>query len=190
MQKKKVKSSTTLEKVFENLIDAVGEDRSREGMQKTADRAAKAYMDLTKGYYEDPVAILTKAIFKSNAKDLVLIKNIEFYSLCEHHLLPFYGNCHIAYLPKGKIIGLSKFARLTDVFARRFQVQENLTAQIANSIQSIIKPYGVIVMIEAEHMCMRMRGVEKKNSSMVTVCALGEFEKNLELQGNFFKMVK
>lgn len=190
MLKKKVNSSTTLENIFENLIDAVGEDRSREGLQKTALRAAQAYADLTKGYHEDPVAILTKAIFKSNAKDLVLVKNIEFYSLCEHHLLPFYGSCCIAYLPKGKIIGLSKFARLTDVFARRFQVQENLTAQIAHGIQSVIKPYGVMVMMEAEHMCMRMRGVEKKNSSMVTVCALGEFSQDLELQANFFKLVK
>ncbi len=180
----------TLEKIFEDFIDEIGEDRKREGLQKTAARAARAYTDLTKGYRQDPAAILKQAIFESNAKDLVLVKNIELYSLCEHHLLPFYGNCHIAYLPKGQIIGLSKFARLVDVFARRCQVQENLTSQIANSIQDVVKPYGVIVMIEAEHMCMRMRGVEKKNSSMVTVCALGEFEKELALQNNFFNLVK
>ena len=165
-----------MEEQFRELLLEVGEDPEREGLLKTPHRAAEALRFLTRGYQQDVATILNGAIFEEEIDDMIIVKNVEFYSLCEHHLLPFFGRCHVGYLPNGKIVGLSKIARLVDMFARRLQVQERLTNQIAHALEEAIQPRGVAVVMEAQHLCMMSRGVEKQSSSMVTSAVLGAFQ--------------
>jgi GTP cyclohydrolase IA len=163
---------------YQNIIERLGEDPTREGLLKTPERAAKAMQFLTQGYEQDGAEILRSALFTEEHQQMVLVKDIEVYSLCEHHILPFFGKAHIAYIPNGKIVGLSKLPRVVDVFARRLQVQERLTFQIRDCIQDTLKPLGVAVVIEAQHMCMQMRGVQKQNSVTTTSAFTGEFLKD------------
>ncbi|MEX0820663.1 MAG: GTP cyclohydrolase I FolE [Rhodothermales bacterium] len=160
-----------------DIIRALGEDPSREGLLKTPERVAKAYQFLLHGYHMDPEAILTSAIFEEDYSEMILVKDIEVYSLCEHHMLPFFGRAHVAYIPDGKIVGLSKIPRVVDVFARRLQVQERLTLQVRDAISDVLSPLGVAVVIEAKHLCMMMRGAEKQNSTTTTSAMSGEFMK-------------
>ncbi|MBP6730755.1 MAG: GTP cyclohydrolase I FolE [Chitinophagales bacterium] len=162
---------------YTEILKALGEDVSRNGLEKTPERAAKAMHYLTQGYEMDAGAILRGALFDENHNQMVIVKDIELYSLCEHHMLPFYGRAHIAYIPNGKIVGLSKLARVVDVFARRLQVQERLTIQVRDALQDALQPLGVAVVIEAKHLCMMMRGVSKQNSVTTTSAFTGEFEK-------------
>ena len=173
---------------FSEIITHLGEDVDREGIVKTPERAAKAMQFLTSGYEMDPAKILQKAMFKEDYNDMVVVKNIELYSLCEHHMLPFFGKAHIAYIPNGHIIGLSKLPRIVDVFARRLQVQERLTHDILECINDTLKPKGVAVVIEASHMCMMMRGVQKQNSTTTTSGFRGQFEKQ-ETRNEFLKLI-
>lgn len=161
---------------YKQIISLLGEDAAREGLLDTPERVAKAMQFLTKGYKENPQEILQKALFKEDYRQMVIVKDIDFYSLCEHHMLPFWGKAHVAYIPNGYITGLSKIPRVVDVFARRLQVQERLTSQIKDCIQTTLKPLGVMVVIEAQHMCMQMRGVEKQNSVTTTSDFTGAFE--------------
>lgn len=162
---------------YKEIIENVGEDVAREGLIKTPERASKAMHYLTHGYDMDPQEILRKALFHEDHNEMVIVKDIELYSLCEHHMLPFFGKAHIAYIPNGKIVGLSKLPRLVDVFARRLQVQERLTVQIKEVIDEVLEPHGTAVVIEAQHLCMMMRGVQKQNSSTTTSSFSGEFVK-------------
>ncbi len=173
---------------YEDILDTMGEDKSRDGLLKTPDRAAKAMQFLTQGYDLDPQAILTGALFKEDYSEMVIVKDIELYSLCEHHILPFFGKAHVAYIPNGYIVGLSKIPRIIDAFARRLQVQERLTDEILNCIQDTLKPHGVAVVIEAAHMCMMMRGVQKQNSVTTTSAFTGEF-KNVESRSEFLNLI-
>lgn len=173
---------------FSEIITHLGEDVEREGIVKTPERAAKAMQFLTSGYEMDPAKILKKAMFKEDYNDMVVVKNIELYSLCEHHMLPFFGKAHIAYIPNGHIVGLSKLPRIVDVFARRLQVQERLTHDILECINDTLKPKGVAVVIEASHMCMMMRGVQKQNSTTTTSGFRGQFEKQ-ETRNEFLKLI-
>jgi GTP cyclohydrolase I len=175
---------------FAKIIQSLGEDLNREGLKKTPERAAKALQFLTQGYQQDVATVVNDAIFPSEMSELVIVKNIELYSLCEHHLLPFFGKCHIGYLPQGKVIGLSKIARIVDIFARRLQIQEELTHQIATCIQESINAAGVGVIIEAQHLCMMMRGVEKQNSLMTTSVMLGSLRSNPSTRAEFLTLVK
>ena len=172
------------------VLAAVGEDPDREGLVKTPERVEKAFRFLTKGYQEDVRALLNSALFSVCYDEMVLVKDIEVFSLCEHHLLPFFGKAHVAYIPKNKVVGLSKIPRLVDAFARRLQVQERLTVEIANAIQDTIHPGGVGVVIEAMHLCMIMRGVEKQNSVAVTSCMLGAFRRQQQTRNEFLSLVK
>ncbi|HZR05018.1 MAG TPA: GTP cyclohydrolase I FolE [Candidatus Udaeobacter sp.] len=176
--------------VYRELLQAIGEDIDREGLQRTPDRAARAMEFLTQGYRQNLDEIINGAVFESNASEIILVKDIELYSLCEHHLLPFIGRAHVAYLPNGKVIGLSKVARIVDVFARRLQIQENLTTQIAESLMSCLQPSGVAVVVEAKHLCMMMRGVEKQNSVMKTSCLLGTFKDDARTRSEFLSLLK
>ncbi|MFZ1136062.1 MAG: GTP cyclohydrolase I FolE [Candidatus Korobacteraceae bacterium] len=168
-------TSASLEELTRELLVRLGEDPTREGLLRTPERIANAYQYLTKGYHEDPAEVLNGALFSVDYDEMVIVKDIEMFSLCEHHMLPFFGKVHIAYLPKGKVLGLSKLPRLVEVFARRLQVQERLTVEIAESIQKAIHPLGVGVVIEARHLCMMMRGVEKQHSATVTSSMIGAF---------------
>jgi GTP cyclohydrolase IA len=168
-------TSASLEELMRELLVRLGEDPRREGLMKTPERFARAYQYLTKGYSEDPAEVLSGALFSVDYDEMVIVKDIEMFSLCEHHMLPFFGKVHIAYIPKGKVLGLSKLPRLVEVFARRLQVQERLTVQIAESIQQAIQPLGVGVVVAARHLCMMMRGVEKQHSATVTSSMLGAF---------------
>jgi GTP cyclohydrolase IA len=168
--------SEAIEKAVMTILTEVGEDPKREGLLRTPNRVARAYEFLTKGYKVNIETLVNNAIFQEECDEMVVVRNIEFYSLCEHHLLPFYGKCHVAYLPKGKIIGLSKVPRIIDAFARRLQVQERLTNQIADTLQQLLQPHGVAVIMEGKHLCMMMRGVEKQNSFVTTSAMLGEFK--------------
>jgi GTP cyclohydrolase I len=168
-------TSASLEDLTRELLVRLGEDPRREGLVKTPERFAKAFQYLTKGYNEDPAEVLNGALFTVDYDEMVIVKDIEMFSLCEHHLLPFFGKVHIAYIPKGKVLGLSKLPRLVEVFARRLQVQERLTVEIAEAIQNAIQPMGVGVVIEARHLCMMMRGVEKQHSATVTSSMIGAF---------------
>lgn len=175
---------------YKEILGLLGEDASREGLLKTPERVAKAMQFLTKGYHEDPEAILRSAMFKEeDYKQMVIVKDIDFYSLCEHHMLPFFGKVHVAYIPKNHITGLSKIPRVVDVFARRLQIQERLTKQIKDCIQKTLDPAGVMVVIEAQHMCMQMRGVEKQNSLTVTSDFSGVFEQ-AEKREEFMNLIK
>jgi len=173
---------------IENVLRLVGEDPAREGLLKTPHRVGKAFQFLTKGYHEDPEAILRAALFEEDYRQMVVVKDIEFYSLCEHHLLPFFGKAHVAYIPNGKITGLSKIARVVDVFARRLQVQERMTMQIKECIQHTLNPLGVMVVIEAEHMCMQMRGVQKQHSMTTTSDFTGAFTRP-ETREEFLRLI-
>jgi len=175
---------------YRELLQAIGEDVDREGLLRTPDRAARALEFLTQGYRQNLEEIINGAVFESSASEIILVKDIELYSLCEHHLLPFIGRAHVAYLPNGKVIGLSKVARIVDVFARRLQIQENLTTQIAESLMNCLQPSGVAVVVEAKHLCMMMRGVEKQNSVMKTSCLLGTFKEDARTRSEFLSLLK
>ena len=177
-----------MEKAYASIISAVGEDLTRPGLADTPKRAAKAFQYLCKGYQDDLDTLVNNAIFPSDNDEMVIVKDIELYSLCEHHLLPFIGKCHVAYLPDGKVLGLSKFARIVDMYARRLQIQENLTKQIADAVQQVTDARGVGVIIEARHMCMMMRGVEKQNSAMKTSIMLGRFRENPQTRSEFLSL--
>ena len=174
---------------YRTLIDAINEDVGREGLLKTPHRAAKAFLELTVGYRQDLKTLINEAVYQTESDEMVIVKDIELYSLCEHHLLPFMGKCHVGYIPKGKVIGLSKIARIVDYFARRLQIQENLTYQIATCLEEAIGAAGVTVVIEAEHMCMRMRGVGKQNSLMKTSASVGVMKENSGMRGEFLKLI-
>ena len=178
-----------MEDFFISLLKHIGEDVNRQGLKATPKRAAKAFSYLTKGYRDNIDEIVNHAIFESDNDEMIIVKDIELYSLCEHHLIPFFGKCHVGYLPKGKIIGLSKVARIVEVFARRLQVQENLTKQIAEAILKYTNARGVGVVIEAKHLCMMMRGVEKQNSIMKTSCMLGAFRKEISTRSEFLSLI-
>ncbi len=178
-----------LESSFRQIIGAVGEDVKREGLIDTPKRAAKAMEFLTQGYRQNLDEIINNAIFESDNDEMVIVKDIELYSLCEHHMLPFIGKCHIAYIPNGKVLGLSKFARIIDMFARRLQIQENLTRQIAEAVQQVTGAKGVGVVIEAKHMCMMMRGVEKQNSVMSSSMMLGTMRESQAARSEFLTLI-
>lgn len=175
--------------LVKTLLTEIGEDPEREGLLSTPLRAAKAYEFLTRGYHQDIGEVMNKAIFNERYDEMVLVKNIDFYSLCEHHLLPFYGKVHVAYIPNGKIVGLSKVPRIVEVFARRLQVQERMTQQIADTIEKYLQPNGVAVVAEAFHMCMMMRGVEKQNSSATTSAMHGVFQDDARTRMEFLDLI-
>lgn len=179
-----------MENAFSTIITEVGEDESRPGLVDTPKRAAKAFKYLTKGYEQNLDEVVNGAIFPSDTDELVIVEGIELYSLCEHHLLPFIGKCHVGYLPTGKVLGLSKIARIVDMYARRFQIQENLTKEIAEAIMSVTGASGVAVIIEAQHMCMMMRGVEKQNSLMKTSVMLGRLREDHRTRAEFLSLLK
>ena len=178
-----------MERVFGRLLEAVGEDREREGLLKTPGRAARSFEFLTQGYRQSVEDVVNGAIFHSDANEIVMVKDIELYSMCEHHLLPFIGRAHVAYIPNGKVIGLSKVARIVDVFARRLQIQEQLTTQIAEALMGVLHPAGVAVVIEAKHLCMMMRGVEKQNSVMKTSSLRGVFKDDARTRSEFLSLL-
>ena len=179
-----------LSDAYESIIKNVGEDTTREGLIKTPKRAAKALMFFTEGYEMNINEILNNAIFDTDNDGMVILKDILMFSMCEHHLVPFFGKCHIGYIPNKKVIGLSKLARIVDIFAKRFQIQERLTKQIAEAINEVIKPRGVAVVVEAKHMCMSMRGVQKSDSMTTTSCMLGEFMNNSKTRSEFLQLLK
>ena len=178
-----------MEEAFKKIISSTGEDVHRDGLKDTPKRAAKAFEFLTQGYHQSLESVVNGALFSTNNDEMIIVKDIELYSLCEHHLLPFTGKCHVAYLPNGKIIGLSKIARIVDMFARRLQVQEKLTQQIAETVLDITQGRGVGVIIEAKHFCMMMRGVEKQNSTMTTSMMLGTFRDDRRTRAEFLSLV-
>jgi len=178
-----------IEEIFTELITAVGEDINREGLVDTPKRAAAAFRYLNSGYHQSLENVLNNAIFEADSEDLVMVRNIELYSLCEHHLLPFIGKCHVGYLPQGKVIGLSKVARIVEMYSRRLQIQERLTKQIADAIQTAVNPRGVAVVVEAKHLCMMMRGVEKQNSVMTTSDMLGLFRERISTRSEFLNLL-
>jgi GTP cyclohydrolase I len=179
-----------MEEAVRTLLAGLGEDPHREGLEKTPERVAKALRFLTSGYAQDAKALINEALFTVTYDEMVVVKDIDVFSLCEHHLLPFHGKAHVAYLPNGKVVGLSKIPRLVDMFARRLQVQERLTVQIAEAIRDHIQPRGVAVIVEAMHFCMMMRGVEKQNSVAVTSCMLGVFRENQPTREEFLSFVR
>lgn len=178
-----------LEQHVHAILNQIGENPQREGLLKTPYRVAKAYRFLTQGYEMDIEAVLNAAVFEEDYNEMVIVKDIDFYSLCEHHMLPFFGKCHIAYIPNGKIVGLSKMPRIVEVFARRLQVQERMTQQIAEALQSALDPLGVAVVCEGKHMCMMMRGVQKQNSVATTSEMLGAFESNSKTREEFLRLI-
>ena len=171
-------------------LAAIGEDPDREGLARTPHRVAKAWSFLTAGYGQTLAEVVGEGIFAAEGSEMVIVKDIEFYSMCEHHMLPFIGKAHVAYLPKGKVLGLSKVARIVDMYARRLQIQENLSRQIAEAVQQVTGAAGVAVVVEAKHMCMMMRGVEKQNSTMITSVMLGEFRDNAATRSEFLSLIK
>ncbi len=179
----------SMQQSYANILTAVGEDLTRPGLQDTPMRAAKAFSFLTSGYSKTLAEVTNSAVFPSDNHEMVLVKNIEFYSLCEHHLLPFYGRVHIAYLPEGQVLGLSKFARITEMFARRLQIQENLTQQIAEAVAEVTQARGVAVVIDSAHMCMMMRGVGKQESTTRTVSFVGDFKTDKDARREFLNAV-
>jgi GTP cyclohydrolase IA len=183
-------TSASYEELVREMIVRLGEDPDREGLARTPERVEKAMQFLVKGYKEDPEALLRKALFTVDYDEMVIVKDIEMFSLCEHHLLPFFGKVHVAYIPKGKVIGLSKIPRLIEAFSRRLQIQERLTTQIAEAIQHAVEPQGVGVVIEARHLCMMMRGVEKQHSSAVTSSMLGCFRNEEETRTEFLSLIR
>ncbi|PYX33815.1 MAG: GTP cyclohydrolase I FolE [Acidobacteria bacterium] len=183
-------TSASYEDLVREMLVRLGEDPDREGLVRTPERVQKAYQFLTRGYKEDPEALLRKALFTVTYDEMVIVKDVEMFSLCEHHMLPFFGKVHVAYIPNGKVIGLSKIPRLIEIFSRRLQIQERLTTQIAETIQKTIEPQGVGVVIEARHLCMMMRGVEKQHSAAVTSSMLGCFRKEQETRTEFLSLIR
>ena len=183
------KKIDSIEQAYRDLLEAIGENPERQGLMKTPARAARALEFLTQGYRQSVAEIVNGAIYDSDASEIILVKDIELYSMCEHHLLPFIGRAHVAYIPNGKVIGLSKMARMVDVFARRLQIQENLTTQVADALMDVLSPEGVAVVIEAKHLCMMMRGVEKQNSIMKTSCLLGCFKDSATTRSEFLSLL-
>jgi GTP cyclohydrolase IA len=179
-----------MEEQIRHILKALGEDPDREGLVKTPYRVTQALTFLTQGYQQDPAKVINDALFTEDYEEMIVQRDIDFYSLCEHHLLPFFGKAHVAYIPHHKIVGISKLARLVDVYARRLQVQERLTNQIANTIMEKLDPLGVAVVIEAEHLCMRMRGVEKQNSMIITSTLLGAFRTRQETRQEFMTLIR
>ena len=178
-----------MEKEFRTIIEQIGEDPNREGLLDTPERAAKAMDFLTRGYGQTLDQVVNRALFESDASEMIVVQDIELYSMCEHHMLPFIGKCHVAYVPTGKVLGLSKVARIVELYARRLQIQENLTRQIAEAVQEVTDASGVGVIIEAQHMCMMMRGVEKQNSVMKTSVMLGTFRSNQSTRMEFLSLI-
>jgi GTP cyclohydrolase IA len=183
-------TSATFEELVREMLVRLGEDPEREGLLRTPERVHKAFEFLTRGYNEDPEAMLKKALFTVSYDEMVIVKDVEVFSLCEHHVLPFFGKVHVAYIPNGKVIGLSKIPRLIEIFSRRLQIQERLTTQIAETIQKVIQPQGVGVVIEARHLCMMMRGVEKQHSQAVTSSMLGCFREEQETRTEFLSLIR
>ena len=183
-------TSASYEELVREMLVRLGEDPDREGLIRTPERVKKAYEFLTRGYKEDPEALLRKALFTVTYDEMVIVKDVEMFSLCEHHMLPFFGKVHVAYIPNGKVIGLSKIPRLIEIFSRRLQIQERLTTQIAETIQKTIEPQGVGVVIEARHLCMMMRGVEKQHSAAVTSSMLGCFRNEQETRTEFLSLIR
>jgi GTP cyclohydrolase IA len=179
-----------MEEQIRHILKVLGEDPDREGLVKTPSRVAQALTFMTRGYQMDPGQVINDALFTEDYEEMILQRDIDFYSLCEHHLLPFFGKAHVAYIPHHKIVGISKLARLVDVYARRLQVQERLTNQIANIIMEKLEPLGVAVVIEAEHLCMRMRGVQKQNSMIITSTLLGAFRTRQETRNEFMTLIR
>ena len=178
-----------IEEITKQLLEEIGEDPHREGLIKTPYRVSKAWDFFSKGYKENLDVIINGAIFEEDARDMVIVRDIEFFSLCEHHLIPFFGKAHVGYIPNGKVIGLSKIPRIIDMFSRRLQVQERLTHQIADAINSVLNPKGVSVVMEGRHMCMQMRGVEKQNSFTSTSAMSGQFKKSAETRSEFLSII-
>lgn len=179
-----------MNELYKGLLSKIGENPNREGLLDTPDRAAKALGFLTQGYQQSLEEVVNNAVFTVEDNHMVIVKEIELYSLCEHHMLPFFGKCHIGYIPEGKVLGVSKLARIVDLFARRLQIQERLTNEVANSIMDTLAPEGVGVVIEAQHLCMMMRGVEKQNSCMVTSAMLGSFRNEPSTRNEFLQLIK
>jgi GTP cyclohydrolase IA len=179
-----------MKEIVAKLLREIGEDPDREGLKRTPERVEKALKFFTKGYKEDPQELLNNALFVEDYDEMVIVKNIDLFSMCEHHMLPFFGKCHVAYLPQKKIVGLSKIVRLVEMYSRRLQVQERLTSQIADAIQVALNPHGVGVVIEAQHLCMMMRGVEKQNSVAITSSMLGTFRTQNETRMEFMELIK
>jgi GTP cyclohydrolase I len=178
-----------IEKITKQLLRDIGEDPNREGLLKTPSRVAKAWQFFSKGYTQNIDVIINNAIFSEDAKDMVIVRDIEFFSLCEHHLIPFFGKAHVGYIPNGKVIGLSKIPRIIDMYSRRLQVQERLTHQVADALKNVLKPKGVAVVLEGRHMCMQMRGVEKQNSFTSTSAMSGQFKKSSETRSEFLAII-
>jgi GTP cyclohydrolase IA len=179
-----------MKEIVEKLLREIGEDPQRDGLKRTPERVEKALRFFTKGYSQSPEEILNNALFVENYDEMVIVKDIDMFSMCEHHLLPFFGKCHVAYIPKKKIVGLSKVVRIVEVFSRRLQVQERLTSEIADTLFKALDPYGVGVVIEAQHLCMMMRGVEKQNSVAITSSMLGNFRTDVETRMEFMELIK
>ena len=178
-----------LEKITRNLIETIGEDPSREGLLKTPKRVAKSWEYFSEGYRTDLDNIINEAVFHEDCSEMVVVRDIEFFSMCEHHMIPFFGRAHVGYLPKGKVIGLSKIPRIVDMFSRRLQLQERLTSQVANTLEEVLNPIGVAVVMEGRHLCMQMRGVEKQNSYASTSAMLGQFRKSAETRAEFLSII-
>ena len=183
------KNSSRTETLIKNFLVELGEDPQREGLKKTPARVARMYEFLTKGYHQDIAEVMNGAVFEEKYSEMVIVKDIDFFSLCEHHLIPFFGKCHIAYIPNGSIVGLSKMPRIVEVFARRLQVQERMTQQIAETLYHYLKPLGVAVVLEAQHLCMIMRGVEKLNSIATTSAMLGAFRNDVKTRSEFLTLI-
>lgn len=179
-----------MQKSIREILAAIGEDPDREGLRKTPERVDKSLRFLTRGYRQSLDEVVNGALFEAESDDMVIVRDIEFFSMCEHHLLPFFGKCHVGYIPNGKIIGVSKIARIVDMFARRLQVQERLTAEIAHALQNILGAEGVGVVMDARHLCMQMRGVEKQNSVMTTSSMLGSFRRELATRNEFTRLIR
>ena len=182
--------NTRMQEIIRQLLAELGEDPAREGLRDTPKRVEKALRFLTSGYTADVDAVLNNALFTVDYNEMVIVKDIDFYSLCEHHMLPFFGRCHVAYIPQGRVLGLSKIPRLVDIFARRLQIQERLTNQIAETLREKVRPMGVAVVMEASHLCMSMRGVEKQNSVAVTSAMLGVFREDARTRLEFLELIK
>ncbi|MBN1220531.1 MAG: GTP cyclohydrolase I FolE [Anaerolineae bacterium] len=178
-----------IEQAVRTILTGIGEDPDRQGLRRTPERIAKMYEELLSGYHTDPVQLINEALFDVDYREMVIVKDIDFYSLCEHHLLPFFGRAHVAYIPRGKVVGLSKIPRIVEMFARRLQVQERMTQQIADFIDEVLHPYGVAVVVEGAHMCSMMRGIKKANATMVTSAISGAFEKDSKTRAEFMELI-
>lgn len=180
----------SIENSVKNILHELGEDPQRQGLQNTPFRVAKMYREVTQGYHKDPEKLINKAIFDVDYDEMVIVTNIEFYSMCEHHMLPFFGVAHVGYIPNGKVVGLSKIPRIVDMFARRLQIQENMTLQIAHLLNDTLKPDGVGVVVEGQHMCMMMRGVQKDQAKMLTSAMLGSFKEDEKTRSEFMHLIR